>query len=165
MTWTMVAFLSILISVLWQFFSCVAPAMRNAVISENILNLERCILALNTDALLNGKIKSGSYLHGNFYTFLLSMLTPEKIKMPKTSDFDFDKYVTKRLSNLDIEINGLDSITKESVLKAMMSISMILLFKYPLDFAMILFKMNLIKSGYKNGLVLSGKLVTVSSIS
>lgn len=164
MTWVMIAILSVLISILWQFFSCVAPAMRNAVISENILNLERCILALNTDALLHGKIKSGSYLHGNFYSFLLSMLTPEKIKMPKSSDFNFDGYATNRLSKLDIEINRLDDITKESVLKAMLSISMILLFKYPFEFVLIFLKMDLIKSGYKNGLVRSGKLVTVSLI-
>jgi hypothetical protein len=165
MTWVLVIFLSIILAVLWQYFSCVVPAMRRANVSEYILNLERCILDLNSDALLNGKIKSGSYLHGNYYLFLLSMLSPEKIKMPKISDYEFGQDSTRRMSNLDIEINSLDANTKESVLKAMLSISMILLYKYPLDFAMILLKMDLVKSGYKNGLVRSGKLVSVTSMS
>jgi len=163
MTWAVVIFLSVVIAILWQLFTCVIPAMRSALISENILNLEKCILKLDVDAFLHGKIRSGTFIHDRFYRFLLSMLRPDDIMFPKISEFDHDQRSKQMMSVIDNEINSLDSEIKEYVLISMASISKILFLKYPVEFTRVFF-MDMILPGYHDKMVKSGKYVTASSM-
>jgi hypothetical protein len=164
MTWAVVAFLSVVIIALWQLFTCVVPAMRIALISENVLNLEKCVLKLDTYALQNGKIRHGTFIYDRFYRFLLSMLRPENIRFPKISEFDHDQKSQQRMSVIDNEINSLDIEIKECVLNAMSSISKILFLKYPVEFIKVFFRIDMILPGHNGRMIISGKQVMASSM-
>ncbi len=159
MEWSIVIILSVLSAVCWQFVAYVLPAMRNAVIAENMLTLTTCLLELNTNALSSGKIKSGSYLHDKFYRFLVLILCNADIRLPTTGP-DHD---SKRLmQQFDDEINRLGFKTKRSVTDAISAASKILFAKHPVDFIVLFLRTNRKKTDYRNGLIVSGKYVTVN---
>lgn len=107
------------------------PAWKRAKIAEALVVLARCCKKLDQNALINGRIQQGQYLHDNFYKLIYSILL-YKINL-KTS------LLVKKIDDHDLEcakifrreIDSLDKETRDTVNQAMVNILIILFLRSP----------------------------------
>ena len=130
-----VAILSTLGAILFEYFFTVAPSKKDMLIERYSVRLAQCLNALDKDAMLHGKISNGDYLHDRFYKSLFFMLCRNDILNTKilfkafTRSFHTDEQKEKDRKKLRAEVEALDAETKEIVEKAIIAVCNLLLLR------------------------------------
>lgn len=130
-----VAILSTLGAILFEYFFTIAPAIKSMLIERYSVRLAKCLNTLDKDAMLHGKISNGDYLHDRLYKSLFFMLCQNDALNTKilfkafSRSLHTDEKTEKDRQKLRVEIEALDTETKEIIDKAIIAVCNLLLLR------------------------------------
>lgn len=147
-TFFVVVLSSVLIAIVYLFTTIIWPAVKSAKIRGSLVILARCISQLNRGPFAEGKITNGGYLHDRFYKVAFMVLT-HKINLkfrllftlPRGPDFEKRKF--------HLEMDALDSETREHVISGIRAMAKIMWFRNPVIFTLSILKEVIISRDFK----------------
>jgi hypothetical protein len=156
-TFILVAFISISVAYISLKFFFVFPAWKNFHIQKSKASLAKCLKLLNSDALPNGRISNGDYLHDRFYKMIFDVLMSDehKITIYTIKNFKHSKNEEERRKEFRAEIERLDKETRVIIDNAIFSLGKIVFLQNLLVFPMLIFKGNIERKKYKEKFVRS----------
>lgn len=144
-TFLELVFLSVLLAIIWEFFSTIFPSWKRMKLERAMRDLTHSMVLLNKDALFTAKIKSGQYLHDVFYkSMLMALCEKPNWKLGMWKLVRYNEETERAMQNFRSEIDALDKRTRGIIDNAMYASGKVIFLCNP--FLVFLFSLKLIKS-------------------
>lgn len=142
-TFVFVAVVSIALTIAWHCIFYIVPAYKKLKTASALLALAKYVRAIDENPLLDGTISKGGHLHDNIYKLLQSTLINKvTLHFSMLRQISINKNELETVKKFQGEMDALDKDTRRLIDQAMFTVAKILMFRNPVVFMLIYFKIR-----------------------